>query len=123
MNALHWMVAVLTLLRSGWMGFDGVRALVVGDYVTPKTGPYAGKLGPWASLLTAIGLAPRGLPVKLLFVASSLAGLVALGGFLLGAPWGAPALLAVAIATLWYAPLGTAIGLVQIAILSWQLSR
>ena len=33
-----WLVMALVLLNGGWMAFDGGRALVVGDYVTPKTG-------------------------------------------------------------------------------------
>ncbi len=50
---------LLAALEAGWMMFDGMRALIVGDYVTPKKGPYAGQLGPWSKLVSAIGLAPR----------------------------------------------------------------
>jgi hypothetical protein len=39
--------------------YDGSRALIVGDYVTPKSGAYAGQLGPWAKLVAAVGIEPR----------------------------------------------------------------
>lgn len=41
------------------MAFDGTRALLLGDYVTPSDGPYAGELGPWADVLRAVGVEPR----------------------------------------------------------------
>jgi hypothetical protein len=34
-----------------------LHALFTGDYVTPSTGEYAGKLGPWAGLNTVIKIA------------------------------------------------------------------
>jgi hypothetical protein len=62
-------MAFLALAPGSWMGFDGIRALTVGDYVTPRTGPYAGQLGPWRLVVGAVGLDPRGTPMKLGFVA------------------------------------------------------
>lgn len=53
-----WIVVVLAAVNAGWMLFDGSRALVVGDYVTPSTGEYARQLGPWATLVEAVGLDP-----------------------------------------------------------------
>jgi hypothetical protein len=41
-----WLIAALVLLNGGWMAFDGGRALMLGDYVTPRTGQFAGQLGP-----------------------------------------------------------------------------
>jgi len=41
------------------MAFDGTRALIVGDYIRPQTGEYAGQLGPWAKLVRKIGIAPE----------------------------------------------------------------
>ena len=38
---VRWPVITLALLDAGWMTFDGVRALAIGDYVTVD-----GKLGP-----------------------------------------------------------------------------
>ena len=33
-------------VEAGWMVFDGTRALVVGDYVTPSSEEHAGEPGP-----------------------------------------------------------------------------
>lgn len=51
-------LAACTLLtiNACWMVFDGSRALLLGDYVTPAAGPYAGELGPWADVMRAIGI-------------------------------------------------------------------
>jgi hypothetical protein len=46
MHWTGWIVAALAALNGGWMTFDGARALIVGDYVTPSSGEYAGQLGP-----------------------------------------------------------------------------
>jgi hypothetical protein len=43
-------ILVLALLEGGWSAFDGGRALVVGDYVTPHSGDLAGQLGQWAQV-------------------------------------------------------------------------
>ena len=48
---MKWAIVVLILFSAGWMFADGLRAFVVGDYLTPKSGEYAGQLGP---LLTAL---------------------------------------------------------------------
>jgi hypothetical protein len=50
------LVAVLVSVTGGWMAFDGAHALITGDFVTPSSGPYSGQLGPWATLLEAVGL-------------------------------------------------------------------
>jgi hypothetical protein len=73
MHWTAWIVAALVILNGGWMAFDGARALVVGDYVTPKTGQYAGQLGPWAKLIQAIGIEPRSTLMKSIFFIYGLA--------------------------------------------------
>jgi hypothetical protein len=55
MKWLRWVVLVLALTEGGWMAYDGGRALLVGDYVTPSTGEYAGQLGPWKLACFAFG--------------------------------------------------------------------
>src|SRR5262245_27418910 len=112
-----WLALALTVLRSGWMAFDGVRALVVGDYVTPREGPYAGKLGPWAPLVEAIGIPARSTGMKLVFVVLGALGLLAAGLFLAGQGWGWWAMIGVAAATLWYLPVGTAASVLAILLL------
>ena len=39
---MHWAGGIVVLF-----------ALVKGDYVTPKSGPYAGQLGPWSNVVSA----------------------------------------------------------------------
>lgn len=99
------------------MVFDGLRALLVGDYVTPSSGAYAGQLGPWAVLVRRLGIEPRSMPMKLCFVVLGAAGLVATGAYAGHAPWGWAAMLVTAATTLWYLPVGTATALVQILLL------
>jgi hypothetical protein len=91
------------------MTFDGLRALIVGDYLTPATGPYAGQLGPWSGVVSAVGIAPRSSMMKVVFVAFGAAWLWAAAAFLRGEQWSAGVLALLAVATLWYLPLGTMI--------------
>jgi hypothetical protein len=55
----NWVIVILVIFAAAWMLFDGTRALILGDYVTPKSGEYAGRLGPWSILVKAIGIEPR----------------------------------------------------------------
>jgi hypothetical protein len=99
------------------MAFDGGRALLVGDFVTPRHGEYAERLGPWANLVSAVGLEPRSTAVKLAFIGYGLCYLVVLAAFWIdipGAWWG---LLFVALAGLWYLPIGTVVNLVVVGLL------
>ena len=117
MARLRWAVVVLAVLEAGWMVFDGARALVVGDYVTPSSGEYAGKLGPWAGLASALGIEPRSTGMKVFFVAYGVTWLVIVAAFALGRRWGWAALLAVAIGSLWYLVIGTLASLAMIGLL------
>lgn len=119
MNWNEYVVAVLAALVSGWMAFDGIRALITGDYVTPKSGPYAGQLGPWASLVAQIGIDPRSTKMKLLFAVYGLLWLAATVVFCFF-PFVAPVrwvMFAAALGSLWYFPFGTFASLVQILML------
>lgn len=115
-SGAFWSILGLTLLRSVWMGFDGLRALFKGDYVTPSSGPYAGQLGPWAGLLRRLGIEPRATPTKIAFLAFALAGLGSSAAAVAGQPWAFTALLVTSMATLWYAPWGTLTGLLHVTI-------
>src|SRR4051812_44898883 len=64
MLVLRWIIIALSLLQGCWMLFDGTRALTVGDYVTPRSGPSAGELGPWSKVVALFGLEPRSVAVK-----------------------------------------------------------
>jgi len=114
---------VLVLVNAGWMTFDGSRALLVGDYVTPKTGPHAGRLGPWSEVVRAVGIPPRSTAMKVIFV---LYGLVYLGmtaAFLVNHPWARVGLIVVAILGLWHLPFGTLINLVVLVLLQLPALR
>ncbi len=76
------------------MLFDGTRALFIGDYVTPKTGEYAGQLGPWSNLVRAISIEPRSTLMKLIFVVYGFAALVIAICYALGLPWARWAMMA-----------------------------
>jgi hypothetical protein len=105
------------VIIGGWMLFDGLHAVFSGDFVTPKSGTHAGRLGPWADVLSALGLDPRSMPVKVAFVAyagACLAAGVAFAARVQGAWW---AVLVLAVLGLWYVPFGTVVDLAVIALL------
>jgi hypothetical protein len=120
MDMVHWSrvaILFLVLIEAGWMAFDGIRALIVGDFITPKTGSSAGQLGPWRHLVQRVGLNPRGTPMKLVFAVYGLTWLTLGIGFLRGASWGWSAMLFAAIGALWFLPIGTLFSLIQITLL------
>ncbi len=112
-------VLALGLIEGAWMTFDGTRALSVGDYVTPSSGTHAGELGPWHHIVGAVGIPPRSTAMKLIFVAYGISWLVITFAFARGAMWGWLAMLTASVATLWYLPVGTIFGIVQIVALVW----
>lgn len=117
MHALKWLVIAIALFQGGWLVFDGTRALRVGDYVTPASGPHAGQLGPWSRVVSALGFNPRSAFIKWLHVALGLAWLLATVLFVLRLSAGWWMLLGVGIASLWYLPLGTVLSAIVLALL------
>jgi hypothetical protein len=101
------------------MTFDGIHALVTGDFVTPRSGEYAGQLGPWAAIPRAAGIDPRGVGVEAFFVALGVAYLAALAFFLAGWRGGRGAVAAGAAVALLYLPFGTLASLGVLALL-WR---
>ena len=112
-------LVALGILEGAWMTFDGTRALIVGDYVTPSSGAHAGQLGPWNKIVSAIGIPPRSTAMKLIFVIFGLGWLIVALGLALHSAWATQAMLIAAIATLWYLPVGTAFGIIQLIGLIW----
>lgn len=102
------------------MIFDGTHALVVGDYITPSEGTYAGQLGPWAQVVEIVGLAPRSTPVKTIFVVYGVVLIVLAGALAARASWAARSLLIVAVLGLWYIPFGTLLNLIVIGLLLYS---
>jgi hypothetical protein len=112
-------LVALGLVEGAWMTFDGTRALAVGDYVTPSSGAHAGQLGPWSHVVGAVGIPPRSTVMKIIFVVYGLSWLIIALGLAFRSGWALPAMLIAALATLWYLPVGTIIGIVQLAGLIW----
>jgi hypothetical protein len=117
MPVLSWFVLALALLQGAWLAFDGSRALAVGEYITPTSGPRAGELGPWARVVEAVGLDPRSTLVKTLHVVLGVAWLGATIMFAWHPATGWWAMLVCAAASLWYLPIGTVASLAVIGLL------
>ena len=117
MDWKNWVIVIVVTFTAGWMLFDGTRALILGDYVTPKSGEFAGQLGPWSNLVKAIGIEPRSTLMKLIFVVYSVVALVIGICFVLGQSWAWWGMLVVSILGLWYLPVGTIINIIVIGLL------
>src|SRR4051794_12026405 len=108
MPAAKWIIFAIALFQGAWLVFDGVRALTVGDYVTAKSGPRPGQLGPWSKIASAVGLNPRGTPVKVLHALCGFAWLVAAVCVIANVSVAWWVALICSVCTLWYLPIGTA---------------
>lgn len=111
-----WLVAVLGFVEGGWMLFDGLRRLIVGDYVRID-----GRLGPWAQIVSAFGIDPMsmGLPFAVLGVLW----IAGCAGLLLGRPWGWKLTLAMAMISLFYLTFGTMVAFVVLLLLLMRKTR
>jgi hypothetical protein len=114
---MKWIIVILIILSAGWMFADGLRALVLGDYVTPASGEYAGELGPWATVLKTAGLEPRSTVIKTIFVLYGVTSFIAVTGFATDQPWGRNFLIVMAVLGLWYLPIGTGTNMIALIFL------
>ena len=112
--ALKVALAIITISVGGFMVIDGGRNVLTGTYFGPS-------LGPWSVLVKATGLDPQHFGV--VFLVLGLAWFGALAGLLTRAAWGVPLALLVAILTLWYLPVGTAVSMLYFAIVIWQRQK
>jgi len=112
-----WVILGLVLFNGGFMAYDGGRALIVGDYITPQKGEMAGQLGPWASLVESVGIEPRSSLMKVVFFAYGLVYIIAAVAFVLGQSGAYWAILTIAVLGLWYLPFGTLINIIVILLL------
>jgi Bacteriocin-protection, YdeI or OmpD-Associated len=106
-----WLSLILIASSASWMVFDGTRAFVLGDYITPQTGDFAGQLGPWSNLVKAIGIEPRSLGMKLFFIAQGFATLIVVMYYVFNKSWARSGLLVATLLGLWYLPIGTLLNL------------
>ena len=117
---MNWKISISVLLiasSASWMVFDGARAFILGDYVTPQTGEFAGQLGPWSNLVKAIGLEPRSILMRLIFVAQGVATMIMVVYYLLNKPWARTGILVAMLLGLWYLPIGTLVNLVALILM------
>ena len=112
-----WIVVGLALFVGGWFAFEGGRALVVGDYITPNSGTYVGQLGPWSKVVSAVGIEPRSTLMKSIFLVFGLVWIGITICFILKLHWAWWAMLIAAGGSLWYLPFGTLHGILQIILL------
>jgi hypothetical protein len=120
---LRWITVAACVLQGGYMAVDGVRALVVGSYITPRSGEHDGQLGPWARLVSAVGIPPEATGTKAAFVVFGVLWLVLAAGVATGAGWPWTAGLVLAVGTLWYLVPGTALSIVVLLLLVSQPVR
>ena len=116
-TVLKTALILCVVVEAGWMAFDGGRAIIVGDYVTPRTGQYAGQLGPWSRLVQAVGLQSRGTLMKSIFLVYGVGWLLVGAAYLAGLSWSWWGMLLLAIGALWYLPFGTLLSVIQIVLL------
>lgn len=119
MIVVRTLVVALAMVIGTWLSYDGGRAFVRGDYTTPSSGPHAGKLGPWATLLSAVRLDPRGTPAKALHVFLGALWCTGAVAFIFRSSIAISILMICAIGSLWYLPFGTFISVVEIGLLVW----
>ena len=117
MPKVTWVIVVLAFLNAGWLAFDGVYAFTTGDYVTPESGEFAGKLGPWSRLWEAGGMDPRSSVVKGVHVVLGVGWLACAAAFVLRKKWAWRGMLSCAIAGLWYLPFGTLVSVLHLIVL------
>lgn len=120
---LRWVTAVLCLVQGGYMALDGVRALALGSYRTPRSGGHAGELGPWARLVSAVGVPPSSTGMKAAFVLFGAAWLTVAVGVAVQARWAWIAGLVLAVGTLWYLVPGTVISVAVLGLLLTPAGR
>lgn len=116
MNRDRW-IFFLVLIVASYMILDGVRALAVGNYLTPSTGEYAGQLGPWATVVSMAGIDPRSTLMKLTFVSYGILTSAMSVCFIRKLRWAKTGLLTMSLLGLWYLPFGAIINLVVIVLL------
>ena len=103
-------ISILSFILGAWLIFDGTRKLVTGYY----TGEQTIGLGPWATLVSAIGIRPSDVAFPFLFLGM----LWIVNGVivLLGSSTRYERAIAISIVTLFYALPGTLVGLVTIVL-------
>jgi hypothetical protein len=114
MKITQILIGLLALIAF-YSAIDGVTAMITGHYIS--FGGREDQLGPWANVVSSIGIDPRSTLMKVLFVLMGTANLIATLAFLSNIEWGRSALIATSMFMLWYLPFGTIAGLAQLIII------
>jgi uncharacterized membrane protein YphA (DoxX/SURF4 family) len=103
-------ISILSLILGAWLIFDGTRKLVTGYY----TGEQTIGLGPWATVVTAIGLRPADMAFPFLFLGV----LWIVNGVIvvLGSSARYDRTIAISIVTLFYAIPGTIVAIINMTL-------
>jgi len=103
-------ISILSFVLGTWLIFDGTRKLVTGYY----TGEQTIGLGPWATLVSAIGIRPSAMAFPFLFLGV----LWTVNGIIvsLGSNTRYERAIAISIVTLFYALPGTLVGIITIVL-------
>src|SRR5260370_28315667 len=103
-------ISILSFILGAWLIFDGTRKLITGYY----TGEQTIGLGPWATLVSAIGIRPSDMAFPFLFlgVLWIVNGVIVL----LGSSAIYERIIAISIVTLFYAIPGTIVGIITITL-------
>jgi hypothetical protein len=113
---LKYVVMAFATINFGYMVVDGLRAIIKGDYIRPSTGPYAGQLGPWTTVVQRLGIEPESALMKRIFVVIGVLGLVATVLYTTDKIDELPMLI-VALLSIWNLYLGTLISILMILLL------
>jgi hypothetical protein len=114
---IKWVIVFLAVMNFGFMTFDGGRALLKGDYIRPRSGTYAGQLGPWSKLVKSIGINPESNAMKSIFLLWGISGLIITVCYILNISWAWKGMMIINILSLWYLVPGTVSSALQIILL------
>ena len=109
---VRWPVALLAAGDAAWMAYDGMKALTTGHFNTIN-----GQLGPWADLVSALGIDPRGMGMKVFFVAYGACWLVTTLIYLIHPRIGRPLMVVAAVGSIWGLVFGTINSVAQLVLL------
>jgi hypothetical protein len=94
-------------LQGMWMLGDGTHALRSGHY-------YGSRLGPWAAVVSRVGIDPNSSTMRWIFVALGVLWLVVLALITARARHALTLALLAAVLTLWFLPIGTLLSAITI---------
>lgn len=123
MTLIRMAILILSIAEAGWFLIEGIRALCIGDYFTPKSGKYKGQLGGWAKIVGGVGIDPRSAFMKSTFLFIGIIWFFFIICFALEMTWAWLGMMIMPILTLWYWPVGTLLSAMQIVILLYQAMR